>query len=75
MDKKEYNIELENFCVGYAEGKIEMMNAIHSAYGYDKNEILIVDDLYPTLEKAANEGFQACTPMEIVNYIEDYKKY
>lgn len=73
--KKEYGIELEDYCVGHAEGKVEMMNAIHSAYGYSKDEILIIDDLYPTLEKAANEGFQACTPMEIVNYIEDYKKY
>ena len=69
--RRNYDIQLENFCVGSARGKIDMITAIADAYCFDKNEILIVDDFWETLEKAANLGFQACTPMEIVNYISE----
>lgn len=69
--RRNYDINLENFCVGSANGKIDMMTAIADAYCFDKNEILIIDDYWYTLEKASNLGFQACTPMEIVNYISE----
>lgn len=69
-----YGIELENFCVSTSEDKIEMMKAIADAYNYERYEILIVDDYYATLELAANNNFQACSPMEIVNFIEEKRK-
>ena len=72
--KTNYGIELENFCVATADDKIEMMNSIADAYKYSRDEILIVDDYWYTLEKAANNYFQACSPMEVVNYIEDLKE-
>lgn len=65
-----YGIELENFCVATADDKIEMMKAIATAYKYENYEILIVDDYFAILENAANNNFQACSPMEIVNFIE-----
>lgn len=68
LDK--YGIELENFCVAKADDKIEMMNSIADAYYYERYEILIVDDYFAILENAANNNFQACSPMEIVNFIE-----
>ena len=66
-----YEIELENFCVGTPEQKLEMLLAIAEAYGFKRNEILLVDDYWRNFEDAANAGFQACTPIEIVNYIEN----
>lgn len=68
-----YGLELENFCVGKREYKVETLKAISKAYNLPVHSILIVDDLYITLEEAANSGFQAATPMEVVNYIEELK--
>lgn len=69
--KDNYGVELENFCVGTFEAKLDMMLAIADAYNYERDAILIVDDFWENLERAANNGFQACTPMEIVNFIID----
>lgn len=69
--RRNYDTQLENFCVGRVDRKIDMINAIADAYCFDKNEILVVDDFWETLEKVANAGFQACSPMEIVNFIID----
>lgn len=68
-----YEIDLENYCVGTFEGKLKMMLAISDAYSIQRERILIVDDLYENLGRAANNGFSACTPMEVVNYIESDK--
>lgn len=70
--KQMYGIELENFCVGIQEGKLDMLNAIAAAYGYQKDEIAIVDDYWYQLERAADAGFQAYSPMQIVNYVNSY---
>ena len=67
--KDKYGVELENFCVGTPKAKLDMMLAIADAYNYKRDEILIVDDFWENLERAANNGFQACTPMEVVNFI------
>lgn len=65
-----YGADLDNYCVGNPESKIEIMIAISDALNIERNRILIVDDLCSTLELAANNGFSACTPMEVVNYID-----
>lgn len=67
--KDKYDITLANYCVGERKNKIDMLIAIEKTFAYKKAEILIVDDNWETLVEAANYGFQACTPMEIVNYV------
>ena len=67
--KDKYGIELENFCVGTFEAKFNMMLTIADAIKYSRDEILIVDDFWESLERAANNGFQACSPMEIVDFV------
>lgn len=64
-----YGVNLENFCVGTFEGKLQIMQAISDTYKIPKDAILIVDDFWENLGRAANAGFQTCTPMEVVNYI------
>ena len=71
---EKYGIFLENYCVGKAEDKIKVMRAISEAYGIPKSKILIVDDLWQTVSDAYNEGFLACSPMEVVNYIEQKRE-
>ena len=66
----QYGVDLENFCVGTFEDKLRIMIAISEAYEIPRNQILIVDDLWENLERAANNDFMACSPMEVVNYIE-----
>lgn len=67
--KRMYGVNLENFCVGTQDGKLDMLNAIAAAYVYEKDEIAIVDDYWYQLERAADAGFQAYSPMQIVNYV------
>lgn len=64
-----YQIDVENFSVGTWERKIEMMEDICEVYKYDPRELLIVDDANMTIRAAEDAGFQACSPMEVVNFI------
>ena len=70
-----YDITLANYCVGERKNKIDMLIAIEETFAYKKAEILIVDDNWETLVEAANYGFQACTPMEIVNYVNNMESF
>ena len=38
---------------------------------YSPRQILIIDDVGQTLQEAADNNFSACTPMEVVNFMED----
>lgn len=67
--KNNYGFELENFCVGSPDSKVQMLQNISKAYNLKPGNILIVDDFYYTLREAANAGFQAAMPMEVVNYM------
>lgn len=71
---EKYGFLPENYCVSSAENKIRMMRAITVTDEIDKSQILLVDDLFFTLEDAANAGFMACSPMEVVEYMEELKK-
>lgn len=66
-----YGIACENFCVGDSEQKIIEMQALANARGLDNSEIAIIDDYYKTVESAADARFVACTPLEIVNFINE----
>lgn len=68
--KEVYGYKLENYCVGRVEAKLDMMIALAEAYEIPRNQILIVDDYWLTLERAANAGFMAASPMEVVNFVE-----
>lgn len=39
-----------------------------------ENQIAIIDDLYPNLEKAESEGFVALSPMQVVNLFNEISK-
>ena len=71
--KENYGIELENFCVSTPEAKLRIMLALADTSGFHKYEILIIDDYFENVTRAANAGFMACTPMEVVNFIEERK--
>ena len=49
---KNYGIELENCCVAKGVSKIEMMEALSSAYQIDRKGILLVDDKETVLIEA-----------------------
>ena len=66
-----YGLELENFCVDTAQSKVLMLTALAEVYNLNADEILLVDDYTYNLVDAANAGFQACTPMEVVEYVEN----
>ena len=67
--KERYGVELENFCVSSQDGKLDMLNTIANAFHYKKSEIAIVDDYWYQLDRAADGGFQAYFPIQIVNYM------
>lgn len=72
--KENYGFELENFCVSEMPFKLEMLKGIEKAYGYQRDEIAIIDDFYEHTTNAANNDFCAYTPMEIVNFINDLEE-
>lgn len=39
-----------------------------------ENQIAIIDDMYPNLEKAESEGFVALSPMQVVNLFNEISK-
>lgn len=67
--KENYGIDVENFCVSEMPYKIEMLRGIASAYGYLDKEVAIIDDYFEHTSNAANAGFSAFTPMEVVNFV------
>lgn len=69
-----YGIELENFCVACNVSKVNMMISLNKAYNIRRNKILLVDDKESILCEAVNNGFQAASPMEVVNYVTDEKR-
>lgn len=69
-----YGIKFVNYCVDSAESKIDMMIAISRFKELQRSEIAIVDDLIFILTNAANAGFTAWTPMEIVNFINQLER-
>lgn len=69
---KNYNVLCENYCVGEPEFKLQEMLAIATANDLAPDQVAVIDDYWLVLEAAASEGFIACSPLEIVNYIDNY---
>lgn len=73
--KRMYGVSsIENYCVGSREGKLKLMQYLCKAFSYKPDQILLVDDFYKTINEAGDLGFQSCTPMEVVIYMEDMKR-
>ena len=53
--------------------KLGMLIAISQAFDYTHDEILLVDDVWENLERAADNGFQSATPVEIINFVDEHK--
>ena len=53
--------------------KLGMLIAIAEAFDYARDEILLVDDVWDNLERAADNGFQSATPVEVINFVEQHK--
>ena len=65
--KENYGYLLENYCVSSQEQKIIELKVLAKVNRLHENQIAIIDDLYPNLEKAESEGFVALSPMQVVN--------
>lgn len=70
---KHYNINLENFCVCSQDMKLGIIKAIAEVNNYKPEEILFVDDMWENLEKVADLGYQSCSPVEVINFL-DYSQ-
>lgn len=68
--KQIYGVELENYCVGSSSNKVPLLEDLAVAKGLKTNQIIFIDDRGDLISKAANEGFIALSPMQVVNYIE-----
>ncbi|MGN0485110.1 MAG: hypothetical protein ACI4HI_16320 [Lachnospiraceae bacterium] len=66
--EQKYGVKFENFCVSTNDEKIHMMELLSEVYHFNPDQILLVDDTADVLCMAADRGFSAATPMEIMNY-------
>lgn len=74
-----YGVRMRNYCSfageGLAKGKAMLLNVVCKAYNYKPSEILFVDD-YPANRTAfADMGGIAISPMQVVNFVEQYCNY
>lgn len=67
---KHYGYKLLNHCVGNIDAKVDMLIALADAFGYERSEILLVDDHPHACELAAKAGFVVMTPMQVVNFVD-----
>jgi hypothetical protein len=67
-----YGYKLENFSVGKRKEKIDMIKGIAAAMLINYDQVLFIDDNGKSIEAASECGFDACTPMEIVNFVENH---
>ena len=69
----QYNAKFINCCVSLRKLKVDMLKVVAETFTYLPENILIVDDHCKTLSEAQKAGFQSCTPIEVVNYMEGVK--
>jgi hypothetical protein len=69
--KRNYGVTMENYCVGKRKDKLKIMQAYCTAFDIAKDRVLIIDDCWDTLHEAEASGIHSCSPMEVVNYIEE----
>ena len=67
--KEMYGVTMENYCVGDKKCKLTMLCILAKAFNINRSSIMIIDDRSDILNESAEEGFIACSPMQVVNYI------
>lgn len=71
--KRQYGpISLDNYCVGTREQKLLIAHALCNVLHCKPCEILMVDDIYTTLNEFEKAGFDAATPMEVACYVDEW---
>lgn len=68
--EKNYGVVMGNYCVGKQEFKQQMLHDICRHFHVQPSEVLFVDDAYANLEAASADGYIACSPMEVVYFME-----
>ena len=69
--REHYGDGFENWCVGTAQEKASLLDIISRVQHLNPCSIMIVDDSFDALHMCEKLGFETCTPMEIVNYMEE----
>lgn len=69
-----YGVTMENYCVNGQEFKLVMMQDLCRHFECEPMQILLVDDIFDNLERASEAGFYACSPMEVVYFMEQIGK-
>lgn len=73
--ENQYGFHLDNFCVGTKEEKIRALRLLSTALMLQRYEILVIDDRVDVLNEAARMGFIVWSPLEVVNYVEEYLQH
>ena len=68
---KRYGVDMIDSCVEHHVDKITKIKEYCGSQGLNYNEALYIDDMYQNLDSATNIGIQTCSPMEVVNYMND----
>lgn len=68
---KRYGVDMTNSCVEHHVDKITKIKEYCDSQGLNYNEALYIDDMYQNLDSATKIGIQTCSPMEVVNYMND----
>jgi hypothetical protein len=68
-----YGVTMGNYCVGKRKDKLEMLKAYCETHSRSRDKVLFIDDCWDSLHDTELYGFDSCSPMEVVNYIEDYE--
>ena len=67
--KNHYGVSMMDSCTSSHSEKAHKMIEYCQKNGIKPNEILYVDDMDDNMTQATVWGIQACSPMEIVNYV------
>ena len=68
---RKYGVSMINSCVEDHNYKVSRIKEHCDSRGLNYDETLFVDDMYQNLCSVAAIGVQTCSPMEIVNYMND----
>lgn len=72
--KDNYGVELKNLCVSTPEEKVEMAISLAGKSGIDPENVLMVDDWWYVLTIMQDNKVASCSPMYIVNYVEEIER-
>lgn len=62
---------MKDYCVFLRKAKLNVVNALLMSRKYSVDEILVVDSNIEVVNMLGDAGCQACTPLEIVNYMKE----